>query len=342
LPDYEQLSRLGSGAFGEVWLVFDRALGVQLAVKYVAPDRIHDPTNFYEEPRTLMELRHENIVRVEAAGKTNTGRLYIAMEYLPKGSVENVWKSAVIPMRIAIRYMIDTCRAVEYAHGLGFIHRDIKPANILVTERGAAKLSDFGLATRVTIDGTASAYGYRAHLAPEVITRDETTHKSDVYALGVTMYRMLNGDALLPTYANVLELEDLIVRGKFPNRSSYRPFVPRNLRTIVNRAMNVDPDKRFNSARSMRHAIEQLDIYCDWDTEVLPTGRRWFTRVDRGNAEIEVIWMESGREYDVTVKRGRKGRRKQRVVSDCRRGLSRQELTEHIQKVLQRVVTKGR
>lgn len=73
MPDYERIKRLGAGNFGEVWLVYDRALAVQRAVKFIDPSRIHDPTNFYHEPQTLMALRHKNIVRVEDAGTMPNG-----------------------------------------------------------------------------------------------------------------------------------------------------------------------------------------------------------------------------------------------------------------------------
>jgi len=83
MPDYDRLHRLGQGEFGVFWLVFDKALGVRRAVKYVRPARIHDATDFYREPKTLMELRHANVVRVEDAGTLPDGTLYIAMEHLP-------------------------------------------------------------------------------------------------------------------------------------------------------------------------------------------------------------------------------------------------------------------
>ena len=107
MPDYDKLHRLGSGAFGEVWLVFDKALGVERAVKYVRPARVHDPTDFYHEPKTLMALRHENIVRVEDAGQEPDGTLYISMEYLRRGSLEHRFSGRPVALSIAIRLLCD-------------------------------------------------------------------------------------------------------------------------------------------------------------------------------------------------------------------------------------------
>ncbi|MFH1303925.1 MAG: serine/threonine-protein kinase, partial [Planctomycetota bacterium] len=158
MSDYRQIKRLGAGNFGEVWLVFDRALGVRLAVKYIRPNRVHDPTNFYQEPRTLRDLIHENIVRVEDAGRLKNGTLYIAMEYLPAGSVEKKFQGGAVPLSYAKKMVCDLCWALEYAHNRGYVHQDIKPGNILIGKNGEAKLSDFGLATRVPRGDTASPY----------------------------------------------------------------------------------------------------------------------------------------------------------------------------------------
>ncbi len=265
MPEYQLLRKLGSGAFGEVWLANDQALGVQLAVKFVHPSRIHDASNFYAEPHTLKQLAHPNVVRVEDAGKTPDGRLYVAMEYLSRGSIADEAKGATLPLSRAMRLISDACRGAEFAHNLGVVHRDIKPANILLSDTGAAKLSDFGLATRVTSSKlTASPYGYVAHLAPEVFLHNSTSPLSDVYALGVTLYRLVNGDAFLPSLP-IDELIALVIDGKFPDRTRHRLFVPSSLRRVITKALAVEPSERYQSAAALRHALEQTRILCDWE-----------------------------------------------------------------------------
>jgi serine/threonine-protein kinase len=258
MPDWSPVRRLGAGAFGEVWLVVDRALGRELAVKLVRPDRLHDPTNFYAEPQTLVALRHEHVVEVQDAGTLGDGRIYIAMEYVPAGSVEDRFGGAVVPVSEALTIVSDACRGVEYAHSQGYIHRDIKPANLLIAE-GRTKVSDFGLATRTTGGGVGSPYGYVSHCAPEVLDPGETTVKTDVYALGMTLYRLLNGDSFLPDPAELgVPLDDAIVAGSFPNRTKFRDHVPERVRRAARKAIAHDPARRTPTAAALRHDIERV------------------------------------------------------------------------------------
>ena len=102
MPDWNIVRRLGSGAFGEVWLVVDRALGAERAVELVRPERLHDPTDFYAEPHALVALKHGHIVEVHDAGTLQDGRIYIAMEYVPEGSLEDQFQGSVVPVETAL------------------------------------------------------------------------------------------------------------------------------------------------------------------------------------------------------------------------------------------------
>lgn len=126
MSDYVLIQRLGAGNFGEVWLVLDRALNQRCAVKFIRPERIQDPSNFYHEPHTLVSLQHEHIVRVLDAGRLQDERLYISMEYIPRGSLEDIYKGAPVPLREALTLVSDACRGAEHAHAQYVVHRDIK------------------------------------------------------------------------------------------------------------------------------------------------------------------------------------------------------------------------
>jgi len=291
----------------------------------------------------MSELRHANIVEVHDAGPTPEGGLYIAMEYLARGSVITEFSGGIVPIRTAVRLTVDACRGLEYIHQLGFIHRDIKPANLLIADDGSGKVSDFGLATRVSETGGASPYGYLSHLAPEVINGYATTPQSDVYAIGVTLYRMLNGDAYLDeSMSGDSDIEQLIVAGRFPDRNRYRPFVPRRLRTIVNKAMSVDPAKRHTSGATLRHALEQTPLLVDWDVATLAGGGRLWDGVADGYGFESTVEPIGPGNWAFTLKRRSVSGQFRKSTADSVSGLSSAEVSRHESRVLQRLTTTGR
>ena len=340
MPDYERLERLGAGNFGEVWLVYDRALGVRRAVKYIPRSRVADPTDFYKEPQTLMALRHNHIVQVEDAGKTADGTLYIAMEYFPRGSVEKVFKGSPIPLSRALQILEDISWGVEYAHQRGYIHRDIKPANVLLSRDGKAKLSDFGLATRVPRGATASPYGYLTHVAPEVFRTGRTSKASDIYALGVTAYRLINGDGFLPEVSDPGDIQDLILSGEYPERDQYRPYVPGQIKRIVNRCMAVDRTDRFQSAAVFRRALERVSLCCDWRIKRRRRGVYYHTQIGSAKIRVRISPNKKGK-FDIETVRTVGEGQPRRVNRDCVSDLTLSQMKKRIRQILPRYVTKG-
>ncbi len=341
MPEYERLQRLGAGNFGEVWLVYDKALDVRRAVKYVRPDRIHNPTDFYREPRALMELRHEHVVRVWDAGKEEDGTLYIAMEHLPRGSLETRFRGRPLHLSYARRLLCGVCWGLEYAHNKGYVHRDIKPANILLGRNGQAKLSDFGLAARVPRGETASPYGYLTHLPPEVLRDGVFTARSDLYALGVTAYRLINGDAFLPNVTDFGELQDLVIAGEYPDRSHYRPYVPSRLKRIVNASMHPDTSRRTASASTLRRQLEGVSIFCNWKWQPERARVVYGTKIDHSEVEV-IVARRNKHRFDLeTSKRGPSGL-KRRVTKDCAYDLPLGKMKSRLRKILSRYVLEGK
>lgn len=269
--------RLGSGYFGEVWLVTDTGLGCDYALKCIPPNKVINQDNFYQEAQVLKTAEHVNIVRVKETGVLKDQRIYVAMEYLPNGSLEDEASGAFVKLSRAKRIMIDVIRGLDYAHSKGIIHRDIKPANILIGNAGEGKLSDFGLAVpdiHTLKTAKLKPYQYILHLAPEVTSFTDYTFHSDIYACGVTLYRLVNGDSYLPQ-VDVHEARQLTLAGNYPDRNYYREFIPRSLKLVINKAMHIDPGKRFSSANELRHSLEQVVIKVDWDETKLQNGIQW-------------------------------------------------------------------
>lgn len=341
MPDYRKLRKLGEGRYGEVWLVYDRALGVKRSVKYVNPSRIHDPTEFYKEPQTLMQLKHPNIVKVEDAGKEADGTLYIAMEYLPRGSLKDAFKANPLPLRITSRYICDICRGLEYAHQKGYIHRDIKPSNILIGKNGEGKLSDFGLASRDPKRLEASPYGYIMHLAPEVFRDGPTTKLTDIYALGVTAYRLLNGDEFLSSPNTYEEFVDFVIDGRYPDRKHYRPYVPRSLRRIVNKAMNIDPTKRYQCASDFRRDLDAVSIHCNWGWKCHKNSIIYKATIRNVRVKT-VVRHRPDRKFDIIITKKSGDGPERCVRKDCAEGVTLNKMKSTLHKILSRYVTEGR
>ena len=259
---FDWKKRLGRGYFGEVWLVVDLGLQIERAIKIIRPSKIPDHSNFFREAQLLRKVAHPNVVQVEETGTLENGNIYVAMEFLPKGSVEDEVAGANIALTRGKTIMIDMLRGLHHAHTEGVIHRDIKPANILLGNNREGKLSDFGLAIDVKDVRSAigaNQYDYLKHLAPEVMANKKHSILSDIYSCGLTFYRLVNGDSYLQGFS--ADIHNLVLSGKFPDRKKYRDFVPTVLRKIINKAMNIDPSKRYDSAEKRRHAIEKIEIH---------------------------------------------------------------------------------
>ncbi len=273
---FELLKRLGSGYFGTVWLAHDTGLEVDRALKLINREKIKEE-NVFHEAKILQAAQHRNVVRIFATGEWDDESIYIAMEYLPKGSLEDEAKGAYVDLTRARRLMIDVLRGLEHLHGNGILHRDLKPGNILIDSGNNAQISDFGLAIPADADFSDSPlaqYNYLLHRDPRVIAGADHDVQSDVYAAGVTFYRLVNGDRYLGN-VDGRDLDDDILAGTFPDRTKYRPFIPRQLRTVINRAMQPKASKRYRSAEEFRHAIEAIPVHMNWKERQRLDGMEW-------------------------------------------------------------------
>jgi serine/threonine protein kinase len=328
--------RLGAGHFGEVWLVIDTCLNVTRALKLIPPTKVLDPNNVFAEAQILKAVEHANIVKVEEAGYLEDGRIYVAMEYLPKGSLEDETKGSYVDLTRAQRIMGDALRGLQKAHETGILHRDIKPANILIGDLNEGRLSDFGLAipknTNLRSLGVKD-YAYVLHLAPEVIVKTDYSVRSDIYAAGVTLYRLINGDSYLPAVSDA-ELASAILNREYPNRTHYREFIPRPLRTLVNRAIEVAPAKRFATADEMRHALERIPFKMNWNEQRLGNGFRWSSGWNGRCYEVTRV-VQSDRTWSVQTRKGPSANALRRINRLCAHSLSKAEAERMTRRILQ-------
>ncbi len=257
---FELLEELPPGAFSTVYRARDTILRREVALKVI---RTSDPEDALREAELLQRLEHRYIVKVFEAGRFDGGDVYIATEYLQRGSVA---EQAFVTVKRMLRIAECVLRALQAAHSQDILHRDIKPANILLGEGDTVKLSDFGLASEVGEVPSESTrfYQYLPHAAPEVLRGAEFTVYTDIYATGATLFRMLNGDAGLYDLLSEGTFREAVLEGKWPPRGLWRPDVPQGLRRIIKRSLNLEPEERFSCASEMRSALARVRADCEW------------------------------------------------------------------------------
>jgi serine/threonine protein kinase len=342
---YNRISCLGSGFFGEVWLEEDIGLNRYCAAKYLDPARL-PPGVVFAEAQVMLDAEHENVVRVYSAD-AEAGAPVIRMEYLPAGSVADRYSGEPVPVSAALHILEDACRGVEALHARKVLHRDLKPANLLIGENDQIKVSDFGLACNVTDLAGAPPWGYTEHLPPEALTGRGAidTVGGDVYALGVTLYRLLNGDRMMRGVATpTRDIRQLVVAGKYPDRTKWQPHIHDRLRRVTRKAIHPDAARRYCSACDLRHAIESARPKVSWvPVTIAGPGMAWEAIAAHGGFQYRARLSPNrrGKYLFELERRGPKGHfRVSR--SDSLTGASFKQVLSHAAEVLQRIANDGR
>ena len=256
LGKYPVQREIGSGATSRVYLARDPFSERDVAIKVFRFDTHANPQQqrmlfkaFVAEASLAGKLNHPHIVDILDAVQ-ESDQSYVVMEYVPGTTLEaHSEVSTLLPLNKVVEIIFKSIRALEYAHRHGVIHRDIKPGNILLSESGETKVSDFGASfqQRPAQDTTQiTGVGSPSYMSPEQICMETLTQQTDIYSLGVTMYRLLTGR--LPFQASTQAgLSHAILYTNATPRLSLRPELPPLLDAIVMRAMRKDPAERYPS-----------------------------------------------------------------------------------------------
>jgi eukaryotic-like serine/threonine-protein kinase len=262
---------IGRGAMGVVLEAFHLDLGRTVALKVLAAGASissEQGQRFRSEARAIAQIDNENLVRMHDFGTSADGRLYYAMELLEGEPLDrHLARERGMDWREATRVGIQACRALEAAHAAGVIHRDIKPANLFLTRSGSLKLLDFGVAKRVTEIERPEAesgspgvvvIGTPEYMAPEQAVGGAADERSDIYALGAVLYELLTG-RLPHVGSSTIALLDAKQRKPLESLRDRAPQrgLPDMLDKTIQRALDSDPELRFQSAEEMRDALQE-------------------------------------------------------------------------------------
>ena len=269
VPGYRLLRELGRGGMGVVYLAAADGDGALVALKTIIPAVEVSPSElqkFLREAEILKRLEHPHIVRFREMN-SGSGQLWFVMDYVAgTDAAQLLRKQGPLPIARAVGLVCQLLKALEYAHGQGFIHRDIKPANLLLSQRGGretAVLADFGLArvyqasqiSGLTVTGAMG--GTPMFMPPEQITQyRQARPAADQYAAAMTLYNLLTGCYgfdMPPQFkqwiAMILEAEPVSIRKR-------RPEVPQGLADAIHRSLKKEPQERFADVRALRQALK--------------------------------------------------------------------------------------
>ncbi len=242
----------------------DAVLDRDVALK-VMSGRYADDEEFIErfrrEAQSAAALSHPNIVSIYDRGESKDGTYYIAMEYLPGGTLKDrIIKRGALPPRTAAAVALQIAEALQCAHEAGVVHRDIKPHNVLVTESGDIKVGDFGIARAAssrTMTRTGSILGTAHYISPEQAMGEPVGPQSDLYSLGVVLYEMLTGD--LPYDAETsIGIAMKHVNGHLSPPRELNPEIPEGINAIATRLLEKSVDERYASANELITDLERV------------------------------------------------------------------------------------
>lgn len=274
LYKYQLQRHIGGGHFGEVWLAHDLTLARDVAIK-ILDESMASVAEHLNEAKVGNRLEHANVIHVHYADVVSTPSgnvVAIAMDYHPNGCTTNQLNpSNFIPMAEAIRITIDILRGLEYLHESGLFHNDIKPSNILIGPRREGILTDYGIScVSPGLKPAKAPNAYMLHKAPETIASGNITLSTDIYQVGLTLFRLLNGVGTIRDLRNSVgttKFADLKAKGKVPRKQDYLPFIPLSVAKIITKATKADPADRFQSALEMRRALEAISVAGYWTTD---------------------------------------------------------------------------
>jgi serine/threonine protein kinase len=277
------IDQIGAGGMGEVFRARDTRLNRDVAIKVLPKEFAIDPDRlrrFEQESKTLAALNHPNILIIHDAG-VQDGTPFLVSELLEGQTLREQLRSGALPVRRATDCALQIAQGLAEAHGKGIIHRDLKPENIFITKDGRVKILDFGIAklrenphstprirpspadaeapTVVQTTEPGMVLGTPAYMSPEQVRGEAADHRSDIFAFGCVVHEMLTGTRAFRRDTSV-ECMSAVLNDEPPDLSANNLAISPLLERVVLRCLEKQADNRFQSARDLAFALENVGI----------------------------------------------------------------------------------
>lgn len=261
---------VGAGHFGQVHEGEDPVHG-KVAVKKIFRKTTDDDADWdtrkeaaQKEAQNLKKAQHRNVVTVHHYCEDDADDLILyVMEFCEGGSLATSYEAGPTPIDEMRSTATDCLSGLAHLHANKMLHRDVKPGNLLRDDKGRTKLGDFGLVTDRLAHGYGSQgdYAYFDHIAPEVMGGEPTSAKTDIWATGVTFFRLLNGKSWHEEHQPTA---DSVLQGKFADRLRWLPHIPADWRRVVRCMLRPNPADRYQTVHSVEKAVAGLSVLPAW------------------------------------------------------------------------------
>lgn len=265
ISHYTIKEKLGGGGMGVVYKAEDTKLRRTVALKFLPASFSYDEEakqRFLYEAYAASSIQHHNICNIHDIDETEDDRLFICMDYYDGKTLKQKIAEGPLKINIAIDIAIQVAQGLLKTHEQKIIHRDIKPANIFITQDGTVKILDFGLAKlsgQANITKMGSTLGTAAYMSPEQASGNDVDHRTDIWSLGIVMYEMITGCTPFKNEFEQAVLYSILNEEPKPV-TALRSGVPMELERIIFKAMNRDPEDRYQHIDEMIVDLRNIDF----------------------------------------------------------------------------------
>ena len=306
------------GKNSTAYIVEDVQLGAEIVMKRLDKRKIASQEEYFSEAKALYSTAHQNVVPVLYACE-DRDFVYIALPYFENGSLKSLMSDQNLTVRQIVRISCQLLSGLHNIHSKGLIHFDVKPDNVLLSKRGDALLSDFGLAKQMYGGEAWQNRFYMPIVPPEQLAGPPFNLQYDIYQFGLTLYSMCCGEGKLRAQfdglnGNVERFAQALENETYPDRSIFPEHIPDRLKRVIVRCLRASPGDRFPSALSVANELAKIDQCLDWTHEEAD-GKKIWVRSD-GETLKRFVWNADG---STKFTSSRNGQTRRKTALCCQR-----------------------